>query len=210
MTRQEALHYAIFTLQQQPPSKKRNDAVNILLQMAESCKYIKWTKDNVIQALDNWKAEHGRNPSVTDLSEPDMPKGTTIKKLFDMSPSAFMNLYYPRKQNKKPTNKYNLMLPDDYKKIFVKQYQKHSPTSARQYDALRDKGTPSWTTIIFHCGLKTWSELLSFADVEKCSKSIEDIHNRKFTVISHNPSYEKMVKLIEEQKASLAKISKIK
>lgn len=92
MTQQEALYYAISVIEKQPESKAGKSAVNILLKMAKSCKYIKWTKESIIQTLDDWKTKHGRNPSVTDLSEPDMPNGATIKKLFDMKPSAFLNI----------------------------------------------------------------------------------------------------------------------
>lgn len=210
MTRQEALYYAISAIEQQPESEAGKRAIDVLLKMAESCKYIKWTKETVIQALDNWKIEHGRNPSVTDLSEPDMPKGTTIKKLFDMKPSAFLNMYYPREHKKKATTKYDLMSLEEYKSIFVEQYQKHKPTSSKQYDSLRDVSTPSWNTIAIRCGLTTWNELLSFSKVERYSRVSGISQNREYTVTVYNPTYEKMVKLLEEQKEDLAKISKMK
>lgn len=210
MTQQEALYYAISVIKQQPETKAGNNAIEVLSNMTKSCRYIKWTEETVRQALDDWKAEHNRNPSVTDLSEPEMPKGTTIKKLFDMSPSAFLNIYYPREHPKKSVSKYNLLTEEDYKNIFIKQYQKHKPTSARKYDSLRDKGTPAWTTIILHCGLKTWEELIQFSGVKRYSKISKTYQPREYTVISHNPTYEKLVKLLEEQKEDLAKITKIK
>jgi hypothetical protein len=58
----------------------------------------KWTKELVFKELNKWKQEHGRNPTVTNLVEPGMPKAITIQKLFDMRASAFLNIYYPSKK----------------------------------------------------------------------------------------------------------------
>lgn len=209
MTKQESLLYAISVISTQPQTKTSSEAITILTEMAKSCKYIKWTKETVTEALDKWKVEHNRNPSVTDLFEPDMPKGETIKKLFDMAPSAFLNKYYPREHRKKAQTKYNLTTPNEYKEIFFEQYYKHKPTSSTEYETKRDIGTPSWTTIASHNGVNTWNNLLSLFELKKFPKKTATLNNRNFTITTHNQSYDELSSLLEERNETLKQIAEL-
>lgn len=210
MTKQQSLLYAIKILTQQPPTKSTTAAIQVLTKMAASCVYIKWTKESVIIALDKWKSEHNRNPTVTDLSEPDMPKGDTIKKLFNVKPSVFLSKYYPSEQRKTPKTKYNIITPEEYKEIFLEQYHKHKPTSSKQYDNQRDINTPCWTTIALHNGVSTWNNLISKFGVEKYYRKPPEPIKREYTVTTHNISLDRLSDLLEERNKELKKLTNMK
>ena len=77
ITRLRAIDIAISAINQLPDSNENRQAVERLLNIKSDCKAITWTKESVRQALDEWAKSHGRNPTVTDLVEPNMPKAVT-------------------------------------------------------------------------------------------------------------------------------------
>lgn len=205
MTHKEALSYAISAIEQLPRSKSGDEAILILDRISESCRYIRWTQESVFEALNQWKKEHGRNPIVSDLSEPNMPKKVTVKRLFNMNPSSFLNLYYPREKKKKPLSKYEGLSKEDHIAIFIAQYQKHKPKSSKEYDLFRDSDTPMWLTVARHCGITKWSELLALTGVERYGRVSDTSTSRSYKVFVHNPSFDKVVELLEERKDAYQK-----
>ncbi len=200
MTRKEALSYAIQAIEQLPRSEFGDEAIQILNRISESCRYIRWTQESVFEALDQWKKEHGRNPTVSDLAEPDMPKKGTVKRLFDMNASEFLKLHYPKERKKKPQSKYAAFSGEDYLALFIAQYQKHKPKSSKEYDLFRDSDTPMWLTVARHCGITKWSELLVLTGVERYGRVSDTSTSRSYKVFVHNPSFDKVVELLEERK----------
>lgn len=204
MTRKEALSYAISAINQLPQSDAGNEAILILTRISESCQYIEWTKEKVFEKLNQWKEEHGRNPTVADLSEPGMPKKATVKRLFNMNPSSFMNLYYP-KEKRKPTAKYAGYTDDDYVAAFKVQYQKIKPKSSKEYDLFREPNTPMWLTVARHCGVTKWSDLLALTEVKRYGRVSDTGKSRSYKVCVSDPSFEKMVELMEERREFFAR-----
>ncbi|MCM1168195.1 MAG: hypothetical protein NC299_18440 [Lachnospiraceae bacterium] len=203
INRKEALKIAINAIRKLPETYENKQAIERLEGMLEDCKLtgVFWTKEKVLNVLNKWKDEHGRNPSVTNLMEPDMPSPTTIQKLFDMSSSAFLNIYYPRSEKTKRKNKYTTKTEREWVKDFVEQFNKIQPCSADDYNAKRDKTSPTWQTIARYLSLSTWRELVQKTGVNaQCLKMRRGLSEtpKTFYVDSTCSSYNKLKDLFEK------------
>ena len=193
ITRHQAIDIAVSAIKQLPDSYENRQAVERLLNIKKDCKAISWTKESVHRALDEWAADHGRNPSVTDLAEPNMPKAVTIKQLFDMKASAFLNTYYSSEKKKEKVGIYSHRTREEWISDFVFQYNFICPISAKEYNIKRDKNSPTWLTVARYLGISTWKELLEMTGVSK--KMVNNTSH--FTVEQTSPAYEKISRLLE-------------
>lgn len=197
----QALEIAISAIQQLPDTEENRQAIIRLSNMKSQDRYIHWTKELVFEYLDKWKIEHDRNPTVTTLTEPNMPKYTTIQKLFNMKASAFLNIYYPSEERKPMTTKYTVKTEQEWIDDFKEQFDKIQPKSANDYNNKRDKSTPTWLTIARYLGVTKWTELIKITKVNtKCLQIKEPYLPRNFTVDSTNSLYNKLERLLEERK----------
>lgn len=196
ITRLRAIDIAISAINQLPDSNENRQAVERLLNIKNDCKAISWTKESVCQALDEWAESHGRNPTVTDLAEPNMPKAVTIQKLFDMKASAFLNTYYTTEKRKKQSSRYSVRSREEWIADFISQYNSIRPVSAKEYNVKRDKDSPTWLTIARYLGAARWNELLELTGVKKPSA----VNVTQYTVEHTSPAYEKISSLLEKRK----------
>lgn len=189
----EAINIAVNAIRQLPQSPENEQAIERLLNM-KSDRYIHWTREMVKDRLDKWAAEHGRNPTVTNLAEPDMPKAVTIQRLFDMKASAFLNIYYPSDTSKRRnTSKYTIKTEDEWVEDFVRQFNEIKPRSAKDYNAKRAEGTPTWLTVARYLGLSTWGELVLRTGVNtECLKVKKSAAVKEYIVDSTSDLYEKL------------------
>lgn len=196
ITRLRAIDIAISAINQLPDSNENRQAVERLLNIKNDCRIVTWTKESVCQALDEWAAAHGRNPTVTDLVEPNMPKAVTIQKLFDMKASAFLNTYYTTEKRKPQSSRYSVRSREEWITDFKAQYNAIRPASAKEYNVKRDNDSPTWLTVARYLGVATWKELLEMTGVKK--PSAENVSH--FTVEHTSPAYEKISRLLEKRK----------
>ena len=195
ITRHQAIDIAVSAIKQLPDSYENRQAVERLLNIKKDSKAISWTKESVHRALDEWAKNHGRNPTVTDLAEPDMPKAVTVKKLFDMKASAFLNTYYSSEKGKAKVGRYSHRTREEWISDFVFRYNSIRPTSAKEYNIKRDKDSPAWLTVARYLGVSTWKELLEITGVSP--KAANNISH--FTVEQTSPAYEKISRLLENR-----------
>lgn len=188
----KAINIAVDAIKQLPQSPENEQAIERLLNM-KSDRYIHWTREMVKDRLDKWAVEHGRNPTVTNLAEPDMPKAVTIQRLFDMRASAFLNIYYPSGTSKRRnTSRYTVKTEEEWVEDFVRQFNEIKPRSAKDYNAKRDEGTPTWLTIAKYLDLSTWRELVLHTGVNtKCLK-VQQTSVKEYAVDSTSGLYEKL------------------
>lgn len=205
MTQHEAIDRSIKIIKEYQTKilKEENpvitETITILLKMKSSARMIHWSKELVFEVLDKWRNEHKRNPAVTDLIESGMPKAITIKKLFDMTASAFLAIYYPREKPKKSTTRFSLLSKEDWANVFIEQYTKYKPVTAKEYNVLRDKETPTWLTIARNLKLTRWSELIKYTNVDYNLREIPPVKKETFIINSNVPLYEKLAELIEQK-----------
>lgn len=207
MNRLKAISIAIEAIKQLPYSDENEQAIKMLNTFVKMTINRHWTKETVFQALDQWRDEHGRNPTVTNLVEDGMPKAVTIQRMFDMKASAFMRIYYPSEHTKKPVTKYSVRTEQEWIDDFKRQYEKIKPKSGREYNNCREEGSPTWNTIIKYCHVGTWTELLKMTNVDTkhLHKTPEE---RTYTVIQIHPSYDRLIALLEDKRPDLVDIYK--
>lgn len=172
LTRIEALNIAIDAIGKLDATYNNTEAIRLINNMKKKDSYIKWTKEEVFNKLNEWQKEHNRNPTTTNLSEPNMPKGVTIQKLFDMKPSAFLNIYYPNKIIKANTSRYTLKTKEEWVNDFILQCNKIHPKSSRDYNTRRDDNTPTWNTIARYLKINTWNELIIKTNLSNLKQDI--------------------------------------
>ncbi len=203
INRKEALMIAIEAIKQLPETYENKQAIERLEGIITDCKItgIFWTKEKVFEVLDKWRDEHGRNPSVTNLMESEMPPPSTIQRLFDMNGSAFLNIYYPHPQKAKPKTKYTSKTEQEWVDDFVEQFNKIQPCSSSDYNTKRKSGTPTWQTVARYLRSSTWHDLLLKTKVDtKCLKVKYGLSQapKTFYVDSTCSSYNKIRDLYEK------------
>lgn len=169
MTTKDALELAISVLQENQQNAKYSEAVKLLQNLQKRDMIMQWSQETIIAALDSWKDQHGKPPTVTHLIEPGMPGANVIQKHFGVRASALLNkLYPPDDTPTPPQNQYGYLSSDDWLSCFREQFLKHcneSGFSSKTYNMFKDKGTPLWMTIARHCGTTQWSKLMELANV---------------------------------------------
>lgn len=207
VNKSKAISIAIEAINQLPYSDENEQAIKRLKTLGEMTINQHWTKETIFQALNQWKDEHGRNPTVTNLVEYGMPKAVTIQRMFDMKASVFMSIYYPSEQTKKPVTKYSVRTEQEWIDNFRRQYEQMKPKSGREYNNRREEGSPTWNTIIKYCHVGTWNELLKFTNVD--TTHLHKLpQERTYTIISHHPTYDKLIALLEDKEPDLVDIFK--
>ena len=195
MTAKQALGLAISALKAQPGTEQTRAAIERLEQLIESSMVTHWTKELIIERLDKWRDSHGRNPTVTDLAEPGMPKCSQIKRLFDMKATAFLNIYYPTDRPKRPKSKYTEMSRKEYIEQFKAEYDRIKPKSSKEYNARRAEGTPTWLTAARYLGVTTWNELLTLTEVD--TEHLRRREGPKALTVTHTgDGYDKLLELL--------------
>lgn len=166
------------------PPRKKEQAIKLLSSLEQSEWYQNWTKDSIIKALNDYREKNGRAPTVTNLKEHGMPKGVTIQSVFNMKPSLLLKRLFPENRNQRHVdpelaNPYGFDKPEDWINCFAEQFNKHKKEgmNCRQFNLLRDEGTPTWETVARHCKIATWTDLMKKAGVKYIRPKRETAHN---------------------------------
>lgn len=164
-----------------------------------------WTKESIIQALNDFKIKNGRAPKTNDLAEYGMPKINTIQSVFHDKPSNVLKQLFPENEKKVLKNRYyknGLVTEKDWLNCFrtqVIKMQKQGKVDSKIYNCRRDSNTPTWGTIAAHLGLTTWSDLVFAAGFEKQilkSPTAKQLHINS----SISPSFQIMEKMLEDRR----------
>lgn len=180
----EALHIAINALEQQPQTSKNKQAIKLLSNLTSRECFVHWNKSNIISTLNKWIEKHHRIPTVRDLTETGMPKAGTIQKHFNLSASVFLKQQYGHLYPKQEIrNEYGFTCKDDWIECFRTQFIKHDRPKCKQYNLVKDKGTPNFETIVRHAGADNWTDLLAKANVsyQKSNAEPNKVHIRTTT-----------------------------
>lgn len=196
ITRRKALEMAIEALKEKEPAPEIEQAITRLYYMANSSsKEVRWTKETIFEAINEWVNEHGRHPIAADLYSPNLPKPSTIKSVFNTTIKDFLNEHYPSNP-KGFKRKQNCLPKEKYMEIFKAEYSRINPQTAKEYDLKRSPDTPCWETIAIHNDAHGWKELLAVSGVKRVCKENKPT---VITVVSHSPELEKLTRLIEKK-----------
>lgn len=141
----------------------------------------KWTDKTIRAAIDNFVNENGRPPRVKELDRyENLPPHSSIQNRYKMSAGKWLLENYPREKVNWRFS-YKHFTPEDFKKIFITEYERIQPISKLIYNNERNKDTPSWQYIAKILGVKTWVQLKEFCGVNKPKQRKGE---RTFTVTS--------------------------
>lgn len=190
MTRKQAVLQAILKLSENP---ENNNIVSKLHELLIDMPCNTWTKQSILDAIENYAIEHnGVLPNVTDLvAKNNLPSNTVITSLFgETSMRSFMNKYFVKyKVQYKVHSPFHNYTKEDFTNIFISNYNRiknkfHVKTvKVKMYDEYKENDSPHSSTIIKHCGCKSYNDLLVLCGLKTPDKELEvSIH------ISYNDS----------------------
>ena len=185
MTRKQALYKALETVADEAVKMK-------LWEILEDMPFGGWSEGAIFDAIDQFVADNGRVPHISDFRKRGLPPHTVIKLRFDMSLKEFLTGHYPSARLC-PSRLYFHKTKEDWKGVFAGDYIKNRPGSAEGHNRARTKGTPSWQTISVMFGIRKWSEWLEFCGLEAYRNRAEKSRHSKSPLVltSHNDMFVK-------------------
>jgi hypothetical protein len=95
-----------------------------------------------------------------------LPSHAIIKFRFGVNLKKFLEIYYPT--NKLCNSRLFFdKIKEDFKKDFIKRYNKIQPNSAEEYNKKRGDGIPSRQTVSIMFDIRKWIDWLKFCELEK-------------------------------------------
>lgn len=196
-----------------PPGTKRC-AINGLKSLKQRDYYKKWDKEKIISKIKEWTEENGRVPRSPNFNEFGMPHHATVRQHFGITPAALVRRLYPDLTAARcESNTWGFVTKEDWICCFREQFMKHSDAivSGRMYDGLRDKNTPCVGTILRHCNISSWNDLLKAAGVkyQKKKKKITAPETDIKLTDSYSPTLAKFEALNQERDRHLQELYEV-
>lgn len=155
MTRKQALYKSIELLSRDPENA---EIIEKLQECIYELPFAKWTEKAIFDACNQFIEENNRVPNARDFDSTGLPSHPVIKNRFGLTIKEFREKYYLdgivyyKSPYWRKTNK-------EWIEIFIEEYNRVKPTSAIQYNNLKDKDNPTWSTICKMAGVNSWVEL---------------------------------------------------
>jgi hypothetical protein len=186
MTRKQALQYAITVLNAQNIVNK-----GVILKIQDIMKempFCHWSKETIIDTLQQWAIENGRNPTCGDLKKcNNLPPHSIIKLRFNMTAKQFLDKYFPQPLEQELNSLYCEHPKEYWLNIFKSEYNRIKPSSSNNYNKLRNHQYPSWITTAKMYNLNKWSELLDL-----CNIHINKSKKQTKFIVNHISNIEKL------------------
>ena len=167
MTRKQALNKAIEALSK---DKEYTEVISKLKDIYDELPLIHWSDKSIRDTVDQFIADNGRVPTVSDFRRKGMPPHTVIKQKYKITLSEWLSENYP---THRPTYE---ELKEKYTKEFVEEYERIKPKTQDQFNKERTCGTKGWQTVASYYSVKSWKQLLNVLSLPPYS---EDKHSRK-------------------------------
>ena len=152
MTRKQALHKAIEALKAQSENR---DIIAKLREIEAEMPLNHWTKRAIVDAVEQFIADNGRNPTATDFKRKGMPPHTVIRARYGVTLNEWLEKNYPS-----AINSYELR-KKLYTSRFISDYKRIGPQTADDFDKNRTPGTVSWQTLKSYYNVTSWYGLLT-------------------------------------------------
>ena len=173
MTRKQALHKALEVLTDE-------EAISKINEILDDMPFTAWSERTIFDTIDQFVLDHGRNPTATDFIPKGMPPHPVIKLRFGITLGEFLEKYYPQPEINK----------NDYKRIFISEYERIKPKGACDFNDRRASGIPTWRTFAKMFGISRWLEWIEFCSLERSSPVLRKRkRGAALTVVSHSDLY---------------------
>ena len=163
-------------------SDSLHQAKNVLEDLLSDYPGKKWDDRSICAAVESFIADHGRPPTTKELDAlPELPSHRCVELEFDMKAAQWLRENYPSKDQLWYKYRDEDHTPEEYRAVFVSEYNRTHPHSCLEYNRKRDPRYPSWQHTAKMLGCRLWSELIHICrDELDTGKSCE----RSFTVES--------------------------
>lgn len=167
MTRKQAILLGISILSK---NQKNHEIVKKLQEILDEYPYKKWTKNAVFDSVEQFRIEHnGRYPTAKEFENAGLPSHPSIKNLFNMTVTEFLDVYYPDRLTTS-CSRYNKQSPFYWMEQFKETYLSINNGRYVQeivYDKKRKENSPSAQTLVKMFNVKTYKELICLAGLDK-------------------------------------------
>lgn len=157
MTRRQAMEYAIAELGK---NGENGGVVTRLSEILAEMPFTSWTDGAVRDGVEQFIADNGYIPSVSDFGKKPLPPHTVIRNRYRMTCGEWMRRNYPKNDISDEEEKQRITA------AFLEDYERIRPRSAREFDRNRSASTPCWATVCRHYGVTRWLELLAVLGLE--------------------------------------------
>ena len=159
MTRKMALLQAISILEQMEPTEDCAEVHRKLVEIVGEMPFTSWSRETILDTLEQFSMEHGRNPTVSDLRRNGMTAHPVIKKRFGVNAKEVLQQYFPPACD---CPRFAGRSREQWRDFFVEQFALLKEQTAENYNRHRPSGTPTWATVAGMYGCTKWSEWLRF------------------------------------------------
>lgn len=176
MTRKQALLAVLETATDK-------EAIAVIQDMVENMPYHEWDSATIDDAIEQYNFDHGHYPKPSNfVYDKKLPNPSTVFYRTGIPLKDYLKRFYTKLTN---SVKYYDKSKEEWLKIFRSEFDRIHPKGAIDYNARRDKSTPSWNIIVGMFGKKKWTELLDIAEREiKNVKKQKERPREKLTVKS--------------------------
>ncbi|MCL2854050.1 MAG: hypothetical protein FWE21_00360 [Defluviitaleaceae bacterium] len=157
MTRKQALQAALDVVTDQGTKEK-------IQEILDHMPFMGWSEQTIFDTINQFIIDNGRPPRTAEFKKKTLPPHTVIKLRFGINLKDFLEKHYPQNQPS-PSRPYSHQTKEHWQAQFIDDYIKNRPPSARQHNAVRTQGTPSWQTISTMFGIQKWRDWLKHCNL---------------------------------------------
>ncbi len=157
-------------------------AIQVLKDMLSEYPGKMWDDRSIRTAVEQFISIHNRPPTVKELDTlPGLPCHGSIELEFGMKAGKWLIRNYPSRKQLWYRFRDEEHTPDEYRAVFIREYNRIHPRSSLAYNRERNPFYPSWEYTAKKLGLRRWSEL-----IDACREELEPrpSERRRFRVES--------------------------
>ncbi len=173
MTRKQALTLAIRALSTSP---QQEEAVQILHTLREELPLDRWSDAAIRDAVEQFILDRGRVPTVTDFKKRGLPPHTVIRNKYGVTLRDWLQENYPAEPGTAGEVKAAATA------LFVREYLRIQPKSAKEFDKKRSPECNCWYTIAGYHHTGSWRALLSMLELPVYHHSAVPEEKREYYV----------------------------
>ena len=136
-----------------PTVSEARVACDVIRGMISDLPLTGWTESTIFDSINQFIHDHGRTPTASDFRKKGLPPHPVIKLRFGITLREFLDTHYPKET------------PQQWQNFFCKHYHEIKPTSAEEYNAKRQQGSPQWQYIAKMHGIMKWVDWLILCDI---------------------------------------------
>ena len=155
------------------------ESIKLLQDIYDEMPLIHWSDKSIRDTVEQFIADNGRAPTVSDFRKKGMPPHTVIKQKYNITLGEWLNENYPTPKPSFQERK------DQYTRTFIDEYIRIKPASAKDYDKRRSSAAKSWISVAKYHNVGSWHNLLKLLSLPSHSRLKKTKKRVEFNVSVH-------------------------